>query len=268
MGAVAKKKSAELSTEVMDDVWADAGKGASFKEDEMQVPFLRLAQDMSPQTKKNKPEFIDGLEYGGIFNTLTSEFWLREDGLRVIVCDTVTKYTEWVPRDNGGGFVSEIDADDPVLEEVVREKGADVMPNGNHLIKADNFYCLYESADGGWNPAILDMKITQLKIGRRWKSKINICTMKHPQTGQVAKAPIFANIWKISSVDETNKNNDTYANYSVDMDTKNFFFDDMDLYQQAKSLATAVAAGDLKESVDPEKQTKAPPVDKDQEIPF
>lgn len=270
--AVAKKKSAELSTEVMDDVWEDAGVGSTFAAEEMTMPFIRLAQLMSPQVNKNKPEFIKGISAGDIFNTLTQEYFDGEEGLRVIPCYVTTKYTEWTPMDDGGGFVQELNPEDPIIQQAVRNEGKEVLPNGNEMVKADNFYILYESEDGVWNPAVLDMKITQLKVSRRWKSQINLQTMKHPKTGQVAKAPSFANIWRITSVEETNKKDQSYSNYNVTLDTKNYFFDNMDLYNQAKSLNVSASAGDVKVAIDPDRQEdqtdKSSSKDEGDEIPF
>jgi hypothetical protein len=252
--AVAKKKSAELSTDLMDDIFADAGTGSSFEADEMIMPFLRLAQQMSPQVNKNKPEYIKGLGAGDIFNNLTGEYWDGAEGLRVVVCTTITKYTEWVPIDNGGGFVGEIAPTDPVIRQVVRDGNKELLPNGNEMVKADNYYVLYESQDGTWNPAVLDMKITALKVSRRWKSKISLQTIKHPRTGQVVKMPVFGNIWRVTSVEETNRNDQSYSNYSVDWDSR---IEDTDLYQQAKALNISVSEGEVKAAA-PEERDSTP----------
>ncbi len=50
--AVAKTKGVEVSTELMDDIFSDAGAGSSFAADEMTMPFIRLAQQMSPHVNK------------------------------------------------------------------------------------------------------------------------------------------------------------------------------------------------------------------------
>ena len=60
MGAVAKKKSAELSTDVMDDILEFAGEGATYDSSEMQIPFIRILQAMSPQLKKREAQYIEG----------------------------------------------------------------------------------------------------------------------------------------------------------------------------------------------------------------
>ena len=66
--AVAKAKSTEVSTDVLDDIFDTAGDGASFDSSEMQIPFVRILQPMSPQLKKGKAEQIDGASQGDIFN--------------------------------------------------------------------------------------------------------------------------------------------------------------------------------------------------------
>jgi hypothetical protein len=169
--------------------------------------------------------------------------------------------------DDGGGFVGELAPDDPVIQQAVREGNKELLPNGNEMVKADNYYVLYETSDGAWNPAVLDMKITALKVSRRWKSQINLQTVKHPKTGQVVKLPIFANIWRVSSVEETNKNDQSYANYSVQLEGR---IEETDLYQQAKSLFVSVQDGEVKAAA-PEERASTPDTSDDKsadEIPF
>ena len=50
--AVAKKKNAELSKDLLDDILQYEGEGTAYDSSEMQIPFLRIAQAMSPQLKK------------------------------------------------------------------------------------------------------------------------------------------------------------------------------------------------------------------------
>ncbi len=102
-----------------------------------------------------------------------------------------------------------------------------------------------------WSPAILDMKKTSLKTSRRWKSQISIQTVKHPKTGQVAKAPLFANIWKLTTVEETNKQGKTYFVYSV---TKVGMVEDPQLFEEVKSLYIASHKGDVKIAAPEQKQ--------------
>jgi hypothetical protein len=255
--AVAEKKESSLA--LVDDIFDMAGAGADFASDEMQMPFLRIAQAMSPEIKKSDAKFIEGCGQGDIFNNLTHEFW--DKGVEIVPCYVQTKYTEWVSLDDGGGFIGEIDPKDPVLTQTTREGATETLPNGNEVVKADNYVVLVKSNDGNWAPAVLDMKSTALKISRRWKTQINLQTITHPKTKQIAKCPIFGNIWKMITVEETNKNNQTYFNYSV---SKVGLIEDGNLFNQAKTLHVSSAKGEVK--TDAPEQAK-PKQDGD-EIPF
>ena len=56
--------------------------GANFESDEMQMPFIRIAQAMSPEIKKSDAKFIEGCGQGDIFNNLTQEY----EGVQIIPC--------------------------------------------------------------------------------------------------------------------------------------------------------------------------------------
>ena len=118
--AVAKAKETAVSADVLDDIFDTAGEGAAFDSSEMQIPFIRVLQALSPQLNKKKPEHIEGASQGDLFNTVTGEFWSGEEGIVVIPCYQVTKYLEFVPREQGGGFKGEIAPSSSVLQATVR----------------------------------------------------------------------------------------------------------------------------------------------------
>ena len=93
--AVAEAKGVSVSTDLVDDIFDMAGAGAEFSSDEMQMPFIRIAQAMSPEIKKSDAKFIEGCGQGDIFNNLTQEHW--DKGVEIIPCYVQTKYTEWEP---------------------------------------------------------------------------------------------------------------------------------------------------------------------------
>jgi hypothetical protein len=65
-------------------------------------------------------------------------------------------------------------------------------------------------------------------------------------------------------VDETNKRNETYSNYSV---SKVGAIEDRNLYQEAKTFRQSIAAGEVKASEGKQAEKTAAPV-ADDEIPF
>lgn len=262
--AVAKKKETAVSTDIMDDILEYAGEGASFAADEMQIPFVRILQAMSPQLKKREAEYIEGAEQGDMFNTVTGDKFSGEEGITVLPCYQSTKYLEFIPRDMGGGYQGEIDATDPVLQQTTRSGSKEILPNGNELVKSDQHFCLVIDADGISQPVVIDMKSTQLKVSRRWKTQIAMQKVKHPKTGAMVLPPLFATQWKFSTVEESNDQG-TWFNYSIE---KIGLVNDRDLLQEALTFRSSVAAGELKAAKDPEHQATVSSVQDDDSIPF
>lgn len=260
---VAKKKNAELSTDLMDDILEFAGEGAAFGADEMQIPFIRALQALSPQLNKKKPEYIDGAEQGDLFNTVTGQVWKGEEGVTIIPCYQVTKYLEFTPRDMGGGFRGEISPTNPVLQQTTRQGSKELLPTGNELVKSDQHYCLVLDGEGSFQPAVIDMKSTQLKVSRRWKTQIAMQKIKHPKTGQMITPPLFATEWKITTVEESNDQG-SWFNPSVE---KVGLVGERDLMLEAKAFRDSVAAGDAK-AVAEESVPTSSSVEQDDSIPF
>ena len=260
---VATKKNAELSTDLMDDILEFAGEGAAFGADEMQIPFIRALQALSPQLNKKKPEYIDCAEQGDLFNTVTGQVWKGEEGVTIIPCYQVTKYLEFTPRDMGGGFRGEISPTNPVLQQTTRQGSKELLPTGNELVKSDQHYCLVLDGEGSFQPAVIDMKSTQLKVSRRWKTQIAMQKIKHPKTGQMITPPLFATEWKITTVEESNDQG-SWFNPSVE---KVGLVGERDLMLEAKAFRDSVAAGEAK-AVAEESVPTSSSVEQDDSIPF
>jgi hypothetical protein len=242
MGAVAKAKNAELSTDVMDDILEFAGEGAAFDSSEMQIPFLRVLQALSPQLNKKKAEYIEGASSGDMYNTVTNDYFDGEEGVVVIPCFQTTKYLEFTPREQGGGFRGEIPASDPILKRTERAGSKEMLPNGNELVKSDQHYSLVVLPDGSFQPVVIDMKSTQLKVSRRWKTQIAMQKVPHPKTGQLVTPPVFATQWKLTTIEESNDQG-SWSNYQIE---KVGLVEDRALLLEAKSFRDSVAAGEVK----------------------
>ena len=262
MGAVAKKKETAVSTDVMDDILEFAGEGAAYDSSEMQIPFVRILQAMSPQLKKREAEYIEGSEQGDMFNTVTKQHWTGEDGIIVIPCYQTTKYLEFTPRDQGGGFRGEIPATDAVLQRTERQGAKEMLPNGNELVKSDQHYCLVVEADGTYQPVVIDMKSSQLKVSRRWKTQIAMQKIKHPKTGAMITPPLFATQWKFTTIEESNDQG-SWFNYQIE---KVGLLESRDLMLEAKSFRDSVAAGEVKAA--PEEGSSTVSSSNSDEIPF
>lgn len=240
--AVAKKKETSVSADLMDEIFDFAGEGTSYDSSEMQIPFVRILQALSPQLKKREAEYIEGAEQGDMFNNVTGQLWTGEQGIRVVPCFQTTKYLMFTPRDQGGGFKGEIAASDPMLQRTTRSGSKEILPTGDELVKSDQHFCLILDDEGGFEPAVIDMKSTQLKVSRRWKTQIAMQKMKHPKNGQMFTPPLFGTIWKLTTVEESNDQG-SWFNYQVE---NLGMVEDREILMEAKLFRESVAAGEVK----------------------
>ena len=264
MTAVTKAQETSISTDVMDDIFDSAGEGASFDSSEMQIPFVRLLQPLSPQLSKKKSEFIEGADAGDAFNNVTGQYWDGETGLTVIPCFQTTKYLEFVPRDMGGGFKGEIPANSSVLQQTTRNGSKEMLPSGNELVKSDQHFCLVLGDDGSYQPAVIDMKSTQLKVSRRWKTQIAMQKIKHPATGALITPAVFATKWKLTTTEESNDQG-SWNNYQVE---KVGLVESRDLLLEAKAFRDSIMAGEVKAAPEAPFDKGGASKNDDSDIPF
>ncbi len=258
MADIIKKNKTEVSTDVMDDILETAGEGVDYDTSELQIPFIRVIQALSPQIKKSDAAFIQGASQGDMFNTVTGEYWEGSKGMSIIPCYQETKYLEFVPRDQGGGFVGEMKADNPDIQKTQRNGAKEVLPNGNELVKSDQHYCMILNEDGSAQPAIIDMKSTQLKISRRWKTQIAMQKVADKK-GVMRTPALFATVWSLTSVEESNDMG-TWYNYAIN---KVDLIKDKNLLIEAKNFRSSIESGAAKAVPEEVESTS-----KDDDIPF
>lgn len=179
--------------------------------DDLQIPFIAIAQDMSPELKQSKAEYIEGCNAGDLFNTVTREVLPKE--VYFLPCHTERKYVEWKDRETtAGGLVGIFDPTDERVVETI-ENSPDPLrlttDDGNNLVETfyvsglvlDSPHALESSY-----PAIISFSVTKVKVYKKFMSAIYM---------QKGNAPLFAHMTKITVVEETNQNNKTYYNYSL-----------------------------------------------------
>ena len=198
---MAKKNNGGLSAELENAFAEDSGKGfEEVRTSDMQIPFLRMIQSLSPQVNKNEPDFIEGASVGDIFNTVTQRFWDGEEGVSVIPVYFQMKFLEFVPRVDGGGFVGELAIESNEVKQAVRDQstGLEILDSGNELVRTAQHYIKIIHDDGTLESAIVDMKKTQVKKSRMWLS------MMMMQNLNGKRLPSYANTYRLKTVPDGN----------------------------------------------------------------
>jgi hypothetical protein len=245
------KTNNKKAVSILEEMSKDSGGGEEVTSSDVQIPFIRVIQAMSPQIKKSDSAFIKGAGQGDIFNTVTKQFWSAEDGILVIPTYFQQKLLEFVPREQGGGFVGELKSSSEEVKKAQRnDAGAELLENGNELVRTAQHYVKIVHDDGTLENAIVDMKKTQLKKSRQWMSIM----MMQKHNGKTL--PSFSQVYRLKTVEEGNDKGSWYS-WSVEHEK---MVESIESYNDAKSFHTSIKSGEL---------TALPPTDANKdEVPF
>jgi hypothetical protein len=216
---------------------ADAKLGLeNMDQDDLALPFLKLLQNSSDETKKKHSSYVDGAEPGMFYNTVTKKLYDGAKGIEVIPCFYKLTFPEWAPFERREGRPVSPDRGADVLSQTKKDaSGKDVLTNGNIIIKTANHFIVILT-EGGIDKALVAMKSTQLKVSRGWNSMMKSISEKGKNG--TFNPPSFSHIYQLRSTEVTG--NFTWYGYNVKLLRK---VDNVDLYQQAKSFHTSIKAG-------------------------
>jgi len=258
MNQVAQRKTTQVVASELDKMLeADAGVGLeNITTEDMQIPFIRIIQALSPQLQKDDPLYIKGAEQGDIFNTVSQEIYKQDEGVIVVPAFFEKKFLEFQLRSSGGGFVRELAADDKDITMTSREGTIELLPNGNELVRTHQHLVIAQSADGTIAPSVLDMKKTQLKVSRRWNTLKNSARLPSG-----ALMPIYGTAWQVTTVLEANDQG-KWFNYKLDR-INDVTPEIEKMMLEARNMYQGVSKGEVKMAAAP-----ADDMAKEEDVPF
>lgn len=132
--------------------------------DDVLIPRLCIAQSLSPQLKKTNEAYIEGLEVGDLFNSVTGEIY----GTEVVVVPLFffKQFIEFKPIKEGGGVVAMY----PNQASVPAEKLQFTDGNSPLVTEFKNEMCLLVRENEPMVPLVVSFKSTGLKTARKWNS--------------------------------------------------------------------------------------------------
>ena len=216
------------------DFEADSGMGLeNIEKDDLALPFLKLLQSGSYETKKKHAKYVEGAEAGMFYNTVTKKLYSGEKGMNVIPCFYKMTYPEWAPFDKSEGRPIHPDRGPEVMAQTTKQGTKDVLANGNEIIKTANHFVIIL----GDKPekALMPLKTTQLKTSRGWNSLMDNEAIVSKTTGKSIPAPAFSRVYQIRSVE--NQGNFTWHGMTVSLVKP---VDNAEIYSMAKEFNTAL----------------------------
>ena len=202
---VTKTKTTAISKESADQFQQMANIG--FEEvstDDLAIPFVRILQSTSKQVKKSEGAYVDGAVEGMIYNNVLNKVYSGDKGIQVVPCYYYRRYVEWVPREDGGGYVQAFLPGDNIINTTQKnDQGKDVLPSGNYLENTAHFFCIYMDSELGPQKALIPMSSSQLKKSRKWLS--NTQTFRGTtKDGRPYFYPMFSQVYTLTSIPESN----------------------------------------------------------------
>lgn len=132
--------------------------------DDVLIPRLCIAQSLSPQLKKNNEAYIEDLEVGDLFNSVTGEIYGQE--VKVVPLFFFKQYIEFRDIKEGGGVIAMY----PTQQDVPAEKLQFVEGKSPAVTEFKNEMCLLVREGKSMEPIVVSFKSTGLKTARKWNS--------------------------------------------------------------------------------------------------
>lgn len=194
---------------------------------DMTIPRISIIQDLSPQGKKSKPEYIEGAEPKMAFNTVTQE--LYGESIYVVPVLFRKEYVIWKDIDHGGGFKGAFptmgEAEDAMAQLEDADK-CEVVDTAQHFVLVLEKDSPMEAPR--YTEAVISMSKSQMKPSRQWNSMI-----------QAAGGDRFERMYRLDVVDDKNAAGQEYYNWKP----RQLGYVNEILYKAAERLYDAVKGG-------------------------
>ena len=233
----------------------DAAKGfENMTQDDMALPFVRILGQLSPQVTDGDAKYIANAKPGMIYNTVTSELYDGKKGIKVIPCYYKKDYPEWSDRGDGPGAPVAVHLpNSPVIATGKRDGSKIRLPTGNYLEETASYYVMIETKSGGYTPALITMKSTQLNVSKKWNSMMKTIQIADGKGG-FAIPPMHGVVYNLASTLQKNDKGSWYG-WVVTQD-RILGQADKALYLSAKDFSGNVSKGTVQTKADVEEKVK------------
>lgn len=235
----------------------DAKDNPRFGREDLAIPRLVILQTMSPQCDKAKPEFVKGAEAGMVYDTVNGVLLNRtvtkdgkevQEGIEVVVAHYRRTHIEWRTRNDGGGFVADLGADDACLKRTTRDEktGASLTPEGTEVVPTAEYVLLLLLASGAAMPVVTSMSKTQMKKAKRWNTLMAQLALPRASGQGSFNPPTFYSVWRLTTVPESNEKGSWFNWEVARVGNLTERGGGEALYHQARDLRKLVDAGAVK----------------------
>lgn len=166
--------------------------------DDLTIPRLSIVQDLSPQRKASKPEYIEGADSGMLFNNVSSELY----GTSVMFVPVYFRkeWTIWKKQDAGGGFEGAFDTE----EEAIASFQDRELDDDYEIVDMAQHFGLLLHGDRNPEEIVISMSKSKMKVNRQLNTLV-----------KMAGGDRFSRVYEIKAVPDQNKEGQDYYNFGV-----------------------------------------------------
>jgi hypothetical protein len=216
---------------------------------DFKLPWLRPLQKLSPEVDEDSPKHMEGAKAGFFLNTATNELVDGRKGFRFVAVHRTHQYVEFVPRNQGGGFVAVFQPDAPEVAEALGKAGKAFgkvpFGDGNELAETFLMYGLYEHSPDEWRPVVLPFASSAIDAYKTIMTKLDMIRVPVPGRAEKVRLPMFATVLRIYTEFAENKKGAWYkmrAEYDLGNAEKARLGKEHPLFLQAKRFRELVTS--------------------------
>jgi hypothetical protein len=228
----------------------DLGSGfENLTQEDLAVPFIAILQKNSPQVEEGNGKLIPGAKAGMLINTVSNDLYDGKEGIRIIPVHRDRSYVEWIPRDDGGGFVGVHQPDDDKVKDAIKKAGRRIgklkINDNNDLVETFGLYNLLLMPDGSFIRNIIAFTSTNIAAYKRLMTMAQSIQLAG-EGGRPVIPPLFSHVYRLKT-EFTQKKNFTWHKFIASFDGPNAAACRLDpqhpLYEQAKEFRALLMSG-------------------------
>jgi len=219
-----ESKNVAVANETMPDFLKNMENRGSEQVDhnDLVIPRVEVAQSLSRVRKKNSSAYIEGIEEGMLYNSVTRELYGNE--VLVVPVFFMKEYLLWRDQQLGGGFGGAF-KDQKEAEDVVATFEA---PKEWGVVMTHQHFCLLVKPNGSAEEVVISMAKSKLKVSRKFNSLVRI-----------NGGDRFSRIYKLIGIADENQQGQEFYN----LDIRNVGFVTEPLYRHAEKVYDLIRSG-------------------------